>query len=78
MSDGWASSEYSEYEYTSASVYVQAWIFSPSDIVFTQTDTRGSGISVSPTIEMPRPFDIDTHLFLVQVSYYDFQIVTMN
>lgn len=78
MSDGWASSEYSEYEYTSASVYVQAWILSSSDIVFTQTDTRGSGISVSPTIAMPRPFDIDVHLFLVQVSYYDFQIVTMN
>lgn len=78
MSDGWASPEYSEYEYTSASVYVQAWIFSPSDIVFSQTDTRGSGISVSPTIAMPWPFDIDTHLFLVHVSYYYFPIVTMN
>lgn len=57
--------------FTYASIYIQAWIFGSSDIVFTQTDTRGSGIAVSPTIAMPRSFNIDTHLFLVRVSYQE-------
>ena len=65
MSDGWGS-PYITREY--ASVYVQAWKFSPSDILFSRTDTRGSGISVSPTIPLPGPFDIDSHIFLVQVN----------
>ena len=65
MSDGWGTPDVT---YTSASVYVQAWKFSPSDILFSRTDTRGSGISVSPTIPLPGPFDIDSHIFLVQVN----------
>lgn len=78
MSDGWVSPTHSEYKYTNASVYAQAWVFSSSDIVFTQTDIRGSGISVSSTITMPRSFDIDTHLFLVQVSNQYFKINTFT
>lgn len=70
VSDGWASAANDEFVFTYASIYVQAWIFDSSEIVFTQTDTRGSGINVSPTITMPKPFDIDTHLFLVRVSYH--------
>ena len=67
MFDGWGG-PYVRHE--SASVYVQAWKFSPSDILFSRTDTRGSGIhvSVSPTIPLPEPFDIDSHIFLVQVT----------
>ena len=65
MSDGWGTPEVT---HTSASVYVQAWRFSPSDILFSRTDTRGSGISVSPTIPLPGPFDIDSHIFVVQVN----------
>ena len=65
VSDGWGS-PYITHEY--ASVYVQAWKFSPSDILFSRTDTRGSVISVSPTIPLPGPFDIDSHIFLVQVN----------
>ena len=64
VSDGWGTPIVTS---TSASVYVQAWKFSPSDILFSRTDTRGSGISVSPTIPLPGPFDIDSHIFLVQV-----------
>lgn len=66
VSEGWSTSE-SLYTYSSADVYVQAWKFSISDILFTQTDTRGSGISVSSTITLPQPFNIDNHIFLVQV-----------
>ncbi|XP_078321391.1 uncharacterized protein LOC144621645 [Crassostrea virginica] len=67
VSDGWGP----EVTHTSASVYVQAWKFSPSDILFSRTDTRGSGISVSPTIPLPGPFDIDSHIFLVQSQAID-------
>lgn len=66
VSDGWSTTE-SAYTYSSANVYVQAWKFSISDILFTQTDTRGSGISLSSTITLPQPFNIDNHIFLVQV-----------
>ena len=65
MSDGWGRPWVL---HKSASVYVQARKFSPSDILFSRTDTRGSGISVSPTIPLPGPFDIDSHIFLVQVT----------
>ncbi|XP_078321527.1 uncharacterized protein LOC111112473 [Crassostrea virginica] len=68
VSDGWGTPEV---KHTSASVYVQAWKFSPSDILFSRTDTRGSGISVSPTIPLPGPFDIDSHIFLVQSQAID-------
>lgn len=71
VSEGWTSSTNDEFVFTYASIYIQAWIFGSSDIVFTQTDTRGSGIAVSPTIAMPRSFNIDTHLFLVRVSYQE-------
>lgn len=67
VSDGWSNSD--RYTYESADVYVQAWKFSISDILFTQTDTRGSGIiSVSSTITLPQPFNIDNHIYLVQVK----------
>ena len=65
VSDGWG---WPIVQHESASVYVQAWKFSPSDILFSRTDTRGSGISVSPTIPLQGPFDIDSHIFLVQVT----------
>ena len=69
VSDGWGAPEVT---HASASVYVQAWKFSSSDILFSRTDTRGSGIpsviSVPPTIPLPGPFDIDSHIFLVQVN----------
>nr|XP_022310409.1 uncharacterized protein LOC111115839 [Crassostrea virginica] len=68
VSDGWGTPIF---KHTSASVYVQAWKFSPSDILFSRTDTRGSGISVSPTIPLPGPFDIDSHIFLVQSQAID-------
>nr|XP_022308138.1 uncharacterized protein LOC111114141 [Crassostrea virginica] len=68
VSDGWGTPEVT---HTSASVYVQAWKFSPSDILFSRTDTRGSGISVSPTIPLPGPLDIDSHIFLVQSQVID-------
>lgn len=71
ISEGWTSLTNDEFVFTYAPIYVQAWIFGSSDIVFTKTDTRGSGVSVSPTIAMPRPFDIDTHLFFVRVSYQE-------
>lgn len=71
VSEGWTSSTNDEFVFTYASIYIQAWIFGSSDIVFTQTDTRGSGIAVSPTIAMARSFNIDTHLFLVRVSYQE-------
>ena len=67
MSDGWGG-VWPYVRHKSASVYVQAWKFSPSDILFSRTDTRGSGISVSPTIPLQGPFDIDSHIFLVQVN----------
>eukprot|EP00105_Crassostrea_gigas_P027004 XP_011448186.1 PREDICTED: uncharacterized protein LOC105342831 [Crassostrea gigas] len=70
VSDGWSTTE-SAYTYSSANVYVQAWKFSISDILFTQTDTRGSGISVSSTITLPQPFNIDNHIFLVQSQAVD-------
>ena len=69
VSDGWGTPEVT---YLSASVYVQAWKFSSSDILFSRTDTRGSsipsGIYVPPTIPLPVPIDIDSHIFLVQVN----------
>ncbi|XP_062573083.1 uncharacterized protein LOC134235014 isoform X2 [Saccostrea cucullata] len=62
VSDGWGGNEF----YTAATVYIQAWKFPPSDILFSQTDTRGPGIMVPSTLLMPQPFSIETNIFLVQ------------
>ncbi|XP_055998495.1 uncharacterized protein LOC125647442 [Ostrea edulis] len=67
VSDGWGTDQF----YYDATVYIQAWKLESTDIVFSQTDTRGSSITVPSTITMPQSYNIDTHIFLVQSQAID-------